>query len=94
MSEDKTRLYVGNLSEDTESRDLHDFFKRFGQVMEARVIRNFETGISKGFGFIQMSSESEAAVALQDRSDLTIKGRKIRIGYARKKKIKEVDGNN
>ena len=50
------KLYVGNLSYNTDSSELQELFSAFGQVQSAEVIADRETGRSKGFGFIEMST--------------------------------------
>ena len=58
------KLYVGNLSYDVDSSALEQMFAEFGTVQSAQVIADRDTGRSKGFGFVEMSSDSEAQAAI------------------------------
>lgn len=58
------KLYVGNLSYDVSSSDLEQLFAQHGTVESAEVINDRTTGRSKGFGFVQMSSDQEAEAAI------------------------------
>src|SRR5436190_19300899 len=58
-----SNIYVGNLSFDTTSDDLREMFSEFGEVTKAQVTTDRETGRSRGFGFVEMSSGGEAAIA-------------------------------
>src|SRR5688500_12617938 len=59
-----SKLYVGNLSYDTTSQDLNTLFAAHGNVTSAEVLQDRETGRSKGFGFVQMSTDEEAQAAI------------------------------
>ncbi len=54
------KLYVGNLSYTVSSSDLEQLFAQHGQVVSAQIINDRDTGRSKGFGFVEMSSDAEA----------------------------------
>jgi RNA recognition motif-containing protein len=58
------KLYVGNLSYDVDSSELEQMFSSFGTVQSAQVISDRDTGRSKGFGFVEMSSDAEAQAAI------------------------------
>jgi len=58
------RLYVGGLPYQTTEQDLIALFEQIGQVTEASVITDRETGRSKGFGFVEMSNDQEAQAAI------------------------------
>jgi RNA recognition motif-containing protein len=58
------KLYVGNLSYSVTSEDLHQLFTPFGTVQSAQVIEDRDAGRSKGFGFVEMSSDEEARKAI------------------------------
>ena len=55
-----TKLYVGNLSYQTNDQSLHDLFSEAGSVSSAQVVTDRDTGQSRGFGFVEMSTEAEA----------------------------------
>lgn len=78
-----TKLFVGNLEFSVTSDDLRQMFSEAGTVTDAVVISDKETGRSRGFGFVEMSSEEEAKAAVEkfDKSDL--KGRNINVNEAR-----------
>ena len=57
------KLYVGNLSFGTTNEDLTQLFSQFGEVASASVVTDRETGRSRGFGFVEMSSGAEEAIA-------------------------------
>ena len=58
------KLYVGNLSFNTSNQDLSDLFSKSGTVESANIIEDRETGRSRGFGFVEMSSKSEGDAAI------------------------------
>ncbi|HEX5743931.1 MAG TPA: RNA-binding protein [Candidatus Saccharimonadales bacterium] len=60
-----TKLFVGSLAWATTSDSLKDFFSEVGEVVSANVITDRESGRSKGFGFVEMSSEEEAKKAME-----------------------------
>jgi len=76
-----SKLFIGGLSYSTDDQTLKDAFSGFGDVVEARVITDRETGRSRGFGFINYSSNESATSALaMDGQELN--GRSIRVSYA------------
>ena len=77
------KLYVGNLSFHLTSDDLHDFFSRAGTVESAKVIEDRDTGRSRGFGFVEMSSEEEAQSAIEQLNGEDFEGRNIVVNEAR-----------
>ena len=77
------KLYVGNLSYDTTDGDLQDIFAEFGTVESAVVINDRDTGRSKGFGFVEMSSKGEAEAAIDALDGTEIDGRSVKVNEAR-----------
>jgi cold-inducible RNA-binding protein len=77
------KLYVGNLSYETSDSDLDKLFAAHGTVQSAQVIMDRETGRSKGFGFVEMSSDSEAQAAIQALNGKEIEGRSLKVNEAR-----------
>ena len=77
------KLYVGNLSYSTTDESLNGAFAAFGPVASARVIMDRETGRSKGFGFVEMTTDEDAlkAVAAMDGQDLD--GRNLKVAEAK-----------
>lgn len=76
-------IYVGNLSFDVTEDDLQKAFEAFGQVESAKVIRDMHTGMSRGFGFVEMPTETEAWAAIDDLNGAELKGRTIKVSKAR-----------
>ena len=76
------KLYVGNLSYNTTEDGLRNLFAGFGTVASAKIIFDRETGNSKGFGFIEMSTEEEASAAITGTNGHEIDGRQLRVNEA------------
>ena len=77
------KLYVGNLAYSMSSSDLEQLFGQFGTVQSAQVIQDRETGRSKGFGFVEMSSDAEAQAAIQGLNEQEHQGRPLAVNEAR-----------
>jgi cold-inducible RNA-binding protein len=77
------KLYVGNLSYSITSANLQEMFSRFGQVESANVIEDRDTGRSKGFGFVEMSSDAEAQAAISALNGKENDGRALTVNEAR-----------
>jgi RNA recognition motif-containing protein len=76
-------IYVGNLSYEVTDEELRDAFARFGQVASANVIKDRQTGRSKGFGFVEMPTQSEAQAAIAGLNGTELKGRTLNVSEAR-----------
>ena len=76
-------IYVGNLSYETTDADIEAAFARFGQVAEARVIADRDTGRSRGFGFVEMADDSEARAAMEQLNGSDLQGRTLTVNEAR-----------
>lgn len=83
------KLFVGGLSWDTTDSTLSDFFSKAGTVISANVIVDRYTGKSKGFGFVEMSTEEEAEKAKQELNGQSLDGRAIAISEARPQQPRE-----
>lgn len=77
------KLYVGNLPYAVRDHDLGQAFFQFGTVASAKVMMERDTGRSKGFGFVEMSSESEADAAIQGMNGQPLGGRSLVVNVAR-----------
>lgn len=77
------KLYVGNLSYDVDSSALEQMFAEFGTVQSAQVISDRDTGRSKGFGFVEMSSDAEAQAAIAGMSGKQMGGRPLTVNEAK-----------
>lgn len=78
-----TKLYVGNLPYRTTDSDLEELFGQVGEVVEATVIMDRETGRSKGFGFVEMADEEAAQAAVQRFNSTQYGGRTLKVAEAR-----------
>ena len=76
-------IYVGNLSYQTTEDELRDLFAEFGDVVSAKLIVDKFTGQSKGFGFVEMSNNSEAQKAIDELNGRDVNGRSITVNQAR-----------
>lgn len=76
-------IYVGNLARDVTDAELRKAFEAFGQVLSVVVIKDKFTGESRGFGFVEMSSNNEAKAAIQGLNGSVLKGRPMNINEAR-----------
>jgi RNA recognition motif-containing protein len=79
------KLYVGNLSYDVDSSQLQEMFSPHGTVESAQVISDRDTGRSKGFGFVEMSSDDEAQAAIAAMNGQEHGGRALTVNEARPK---------
>ena len=79
------KLYIGNLSYSVRDDDLHQQFSPFGQVQSAKVMMERDTGRSKGFGFVEMSSSQEAEAAISALNGMSVGGRSIVVNVSRPK---------
>ena len=77
------RVYVGGLPYATTDAKLEELFSRYGTVTSARVILDKLTGRSKGFGFVEMSSSSEAQAAIDALNGSEFDGRNLTVNEAR-----------
>lgn len=77
-----TRIYVGNLPYSADNQQLTDLFGAFGEVVEASVVMDRDTGQSKGFGFVQMATDDAARNAIQSLNGTMLGNRTIRVNEA------------
>ncbi|MDH3566479.1 MAG: RNA-binding protein [Desulfobacteraceae bacterium] len=78
-------IYVGNLSYEVTEEDLKTAFETFGAVDTVKVIKDNYTGRSKGFGFVEMPTKSEAQSAIEGLNGKDLKGRNLNVNEARPK---------
>ena len=77
------KLYVGNLSYTVDSSELEQLFGAHGQVVSAQIINDRDTGRSKGFGFVEMSTDQEATAAVTALNGQQHNGRALTVNEAR-----------
>jgi cold-inducible RNA-binding protein len=77
------KLYVGNLAFQTSSEDLQSLFSQVGTVESASVVEDRETGRSRGFGFVEMSSKEEGEAAIAQFNGKEVTGRNLNVNEAR-----------
>lgn len=78
-----TKLYVGNLSFQTQEEGLRDVFSQYGEVISADIVTDRDTGRSRGFGFVEMSSSEDAQKAIDGLNDTDLDGRNLKVNEAR-----------
>jgi cold-inducible RNA-binding protein len=78
-----TKLYVGNLSFDTTTQDLETMFGEYGTVTSTNIIEDRETGRSRGFAFVEMSSKEEAKAAIAGLDGKEVGGRSLKVNEAK-----------
>ena len=77
------KLYVGNLSFQTTREDLEELFKQAGTVESAAVVEDRDTGRSRGFGFVEMSSKEEGEAAIAQFNGKEVNGRALNVNEAK-----------
>ena len=77
------KLYVGNLAFQTSSQDLQELFGQAGTVESASVVEDRDTGRSRGFGFVEMSSKEEGAAAIAQFNGKEVNGRSLTVNEAK-----------
>lgn len=81
----ESKLYVGNLSYTTTEDELRSLFSQAGTVASVAIIKDRDTGRSKGFAFVEMSSQEEAQEAIRKFHGMTVNTRELTVNIARPK---------
>jgi RNA recognition motif-containing protein len=76
-------IYAGNLSHELTEEELQQAFTEFGEVTSAKIITDRYSGVSRGFGFVEMPSKSEAEAAIAGLNGRELKGRTLTVNEAR-----------
>ena len=79
------KLFVGNLSFNTDERRLEELFQSVGAVDTVNIVRDQMTGRARGFAFVEMQSDEDAQAAIQKLNDTELDGRKLAVNEARPK---------
>ncbi|KAJ7078897.1 hypothetical protein B0H15DRAFT_859650 [Mycena belliarum] len=77
-----SKIYVGNLSWNTTDDSLKNAFSEFGQVVDSIVMKDRETGRSRGFGFVTFNASQEADAAINGLNDQELDGRRLKVNLA------------
>ncbi|MEM9453230.1 MAG: RNA-binding protein [Myxococcota bacterium] len=80
------RLFVGNLSFQTSEEDLRSAFSEHGEVVDAKIITDRETGRSRGFGFLTMGTDDAARSAIEAMNGFELDGRPLRVNEAEERR--------
>ena len=80
-----TNIYVGNLTFSYTSTDLEELFAQHGEVNRAQVITDRDTGRSRGFGFVEMSSSEAAQAAISSLNGTNVDGRDLTVNVAKER---------
>jgi len=83
------KIYVGNLSFHTEEPQLEQLFAPLGHVASVRLVRDHETGRSRGFGFVEMNDDEQARAACQALDQQEFEGRRLTVNEARPQERRE-----
>jgi len=86
------KIYVGNLSFNTSNQDLNDLFGSIGTVESANIIEDRETGRSRGFGFVEMSSQAEGENAIAQLNGKEVDGRTLKVNEAKPQENRSFGG--
>lgn len=78
-----TKLYVGNLSYQTQEADLREHFGAHGEVVSASIVTDRDTGRSRGFGFVEMADEAATQSAIQALDGQELDGRQLKVNEAK-----------
>lgn len=81
------RIYIGNLSFNTTEEKLNETFGAFGEVFSASIKMDKITGMSKGFGFVEMPDDDAAFSAIRELNGKELDGRKVRVSIAEEKPV-------
>jgi|TARA_B100001248_G_C27329166_1_gene430553 RNA recognition motif-containing protein len=76
-------IYVGNLPFSVRDNELSELFSEYGEVKSANVIMDRSSGLSKGYGFVEMDDKNSAEEAIQYLNGKEVKGRELRVNEAR-----------
>jgi cold-inducible RNA-binding protein len=88
----QTKIYVGNLSYATTEDELRELFAQAGTVASVALIKDRDTGQSKGFAFVEMSTQSEAEKAIQTFNGYTLADRALKVNLARPREERSFGG--
>ena len=79
-------IYVGSLAYEVTEDDLQQLFEEYGSVESVNIIKDRDSGRSKGFGFVEMENQADAEKAISELDGRSIKDKEIKVNQARPKK--------
>ncbi len=88
----EVKLYVGNLSYNTTEDDLRTLFTQAGQVASVAVIKDRDTGTSKGFAFVEMNTQAEAQKAVSMLNGFNLEDRELKVNLAKPREERNSSG--
>jgi cold-inducible RNA-binding protein len=83
------KLFVGGLSWDTTDAGLRKAFESYGEITEAKVITDRDTGRSRGFGFVTFSRDEDAKTAISKMDGTSLDGRTLKVNEAQERSLRE-----
>ena len=86
------KLYVGNLNYQTQDNELREHFAQYGEVISANVVTDRDTGRSRGFGFVEMSSDEDAQKAMAALNGQELDGRSLKVNESRPREDRRSGG--
>lgn len=87
-------IYVGNLSSNVSNEDLEEAFSKYGKINDVKVIKDMFSGVSKGFGFVEMPNDTEAKKAIEELNTSELNGKNIVVNEARPPREKRSGGRS
>ena len=81
----QAKIYVGNLPYSVDDNSLRDLFAQYGEVADAKVISDFHSGRSKGFGFVTFAESANVQEVIEKTNDMAIDGRNLKVNIAKEK---------
>jgi len=87
-------IYVSNLSHNTRSEGLQELFAEYGEVTSSKIITDRETGMSRGFGFVEMAIDAEGQTAISELHETEFEGSTINVNVARPRMERTNNYNN
>ena len=79
----KLNIYIGNLARDVTEEDLRETFSAYGKITDVKVIKDRDSGEPKGFGFVEMPTDSEARSAIKNLNGTVLKGQTVKVSVAK-----------
>ncbi len=78
-------IFVANIERSVTDADLQELFQEYGEITSLKVIKDRDTGVSKGYAFVEMPNDDEAQKAIEGLNDFELKGRNLTVNEARPK---------